>query len=162
MKQLFFIIFSMLYVGLVYAGDSSWLTLQVTQSEIKEIALEYSTIALDIDTATAGGAPTDDTAGARYAVTIMPSAALKITGALDSNPPSGITLKANFSAPTGSSGTSQDTVDLSTSAADLVKGMATSCSVSDVEILFTMSNDGTAEPFGPTPYLFTATLATDT
>ena len=76
---------------------------------------------LDINTATAGSAPTSVTSsGNSWAVTCNQTGA-KITGSIASNMPAGLTLSANLGAPTGA--TSAGLKSLSTVAVDLVTGI---------------------------------------
>jgi hypothetical protein len=77
---------------------------------------------LVISTATAGSAPTSATASASYAITTNETNQ-KITAEVDQALPSGVTLSVALAAPTG--GTSAGTVQLGTTAQDVVTGIAT-------------------------------------
>ncbi|HET7228506.1 MAG TPA: hypothetical protein VFJ16_00755 [Longimicrobium sp.] len=77
---------------------------------------------LVISTATAGGAPTSVTANATYAITTNETNR-KITAGLDSDMPSGTSLSVSLAAPSG--GTSAGSVELGTTAVDVVTGVST-------------------------------------
>lgn len=87
---------------------------------INEIAFT-GTPSLAIVTATAGSAPTAEQATASWAVTTNGSN-MKITAAINSAMPAGLTLTANLAAPTG--GSSAGATSLSTTAADVVTGIS--------------------------------------
>src|SRR5438876_1671844 len=82
---------------------------------INQIAFAGSP-SLVINTATAGSNPTNASANATWAVTTNQSGA-KITASINSAMPSGLTLSANLSAPTG--GSSAGSQALGTTAVDL-------------------------------------------
>jgi hypothetical protein len=80
-------------------------------------------LTITVNAATAGSAPTAATdATTTYAVTTNETGQ-KITGEIDSNMPTGVTLTVALVAPTG--GTSTGATSLTTVAADLVTGIAT-------------------------------------
>ncbi|HEU0014879.1 MAG TPA: hypothetical protein VFQ45_14425 [Longimicrobium sp.] len=86
---------------------------------ISEIAFTGSP-SLVVSAATAGSAPTAVTANASYAVTTNETNR-KITAAIDTNMPTGVTLSVNLAAPTG--GSSAGAVTLGTTAQDVVTGI---------------------------------------
>lgn len=77
---------------------------------------------LVVNSATAGSALNSATASGTYAVTTN-GTGRKITASIDSNMPTGVTLTVSLGAPTGA--TSAGTVTLSTTAQDVVTGIAT-------------------------------------
>jgi hypothetical protein len=96
---------------------------------------------LTITAATAGQDPTQVTDSATYDITTNCAAdAKKVTAALDSAMPSGLTLQLNMTAPTG--GTSPGAVTLSDVAADVLTALD---AVSEANINMTFSLDATAE-----------------
>jgi len=107
------------------AGAASLSAQTATQSvsfqvdAVNQIALSGSP-SLVINTASAGSNPTQASASASWAVTTNQTGA-KITASINSAMPSGLTLQANLSAPTG--GTSAGAQTLSTTAVDVVTGI---------------------------------------
>lgn len=94
----------------------------ITVNEIAVISVQGGLINLTIDTATAGDDPTPATADVTYNVSTNGSDK-KITAALDSDMPAGLTLTANMSAPATAS--SAGALSLSSTAVDLVTGIST-------------------------------------
>lgn len=89
---------------------------------INELAVSGSP-SLTISTAVAGSAPTQATnASSSYAITTNQSSR-KITAAINTAMPAGVTLKATLAAPSGA--TSQGAVTLGTVAVDAVTGIST-------------------------------------
>jgi len=106
-----------------FGGPTATQTVTFEVAAINELSVSAATASLAVDTATAGSAPnavTDSTTS--YAITTNETNR-KITGAINSNMPSGVTLSATLAAPTGA--TSGGKMALSTSAADLVTGIGT-------------------------------------
>ncbi|NNE70001.1 MAG: hypothetical protein HKN29_06510 [Rhodothermales bacterium] len=100
--------------------DGTWMNQSVTVSvdTINELSVSGN-VTLTISTATAGSAPDEDTdAASTYAVTVN-GTGKKITGSLDADYTTGITLELLLAAPTG--GTAVEKT-LSTAAQDLVTG----------------------------------------
>ena len=111
----------------LYSGNEAFTantanqTVTFAVNAVNEISVSAGAISLTISTATAGSEPSDATNTATtYAVTTNESSK-KITGALDSDMPAGVTLKVQLAAPTG--GSSAGEVTLSGTAADLVTGI---------------------------------------
>ncbi|QTQ38918.1 Uncharacterized protein ToN1_48240 [Aromatoleum petrolei] len=97
------------------------MTYEVTA--INELSVSGNPGALTISSATAGSAPTAvSDATTTYAITTNQSTR-KITAAIDTAMPSGVTLKANLAAPTGA--TSAGAVTLGAVAVDAVTGIST-------------------------------------
>ena len=104
---------------------------------INQIALSGSP-SLVISTASAGSAPTQASASASWAVTTNQTGA-KITASINSAMPSGLTLQANLSAPSGGSSAGAQT--LGTTAVDVVTGI-TKLAQSGIAVGYTL--DATA------------------
>jgi hypothetical protein len=105
------------------AGDTATQTVTFAVSAINELSVSGNPGSLIVSTATAGTAPdvvTDSTTS--YAITTNETGR-KITGAIDTPMPSGVTLAVNLAAPTGASSAGLTT--LGTSAMDLVTGIST-------------------------------------
>ena len=101
---------------------------------INQIALSGSP-SLTISTATAGSQPTSATStGATWAVTTNTTNA-KVTAALDSDMPAGLTLKVNVAAP--SVGTSAGAVALNAAGVDVVTGV-TKVAESGLAVTYTL------------------------
>jgi len=105
------------------AGPTATQTVTYEVTAINELTVSAPTVSLTVNAATAGSAPTSATdASTSYAITTNESAR-KITGSINTNMPAGVTLSASLAAPTG--GTSGGALALSTTAVDLVTGIAT-------------------------------------
>ncbi len=106
----------------VFAGDSATQTVTFAVSAINELSVSGNPGALTVATATAGDAPNAVTDGSTsYAITTNETGR-KITGAINSAMPDGLTLSVTLAAPTGATSSKQA---LSTSAVDLVTGIST-------------------------------------
>ncbi len=128
MKMKHTILAALLATGLLgssskaFAGATTTQTVTYEVQAIDELAVT-GTPSLTVHTATAGSAPdavTDNTA--TYAITTNETNR-KITGAIDSNMPSGVTLSVNLGAPAGA--TSAGKQSLSSTPVDLVTGIST-------------------------------------
>ena len=105
------------------AGSTATQTVTFEVQAINEISVSGNPGAMTINTATAGSAPTSvSDSSTTYAITTNESNR-KITAAIDLAMPSGVTLTANLTAPTGA--TSAGAVTLGTVAADVVTGITT-------------------------------------
>ncbi len=106
--------------GIALAANSDTQTVTYEVTAINEIVATGDPT-LTVNAAVAGSAPTQVTdATTSYAMTSNETR--KITGALDTAMPAGLTLKANLTAP--STGTSAGAVTLTNVAADLVTAIA--------------------------------------
>lgn len=106
-----------------FAGATAEQTVTYEVQAINELAVTGATASVTVNTATAGSGPsvaTDSTTS--YAITTNESNR-KITGVINTDMPSGVTLSATLVAPTG--GTSSGKKALSTVATDLVTGIST-------------------------------------
>ena len=107
----------------VSAGNTATQTVTYEVQAINELAVSGSTASLTVNAATAGSAPTAVTdSSTSYAITTNETNR-KITGALNSDTPSGVTLAVTLAAPTG--GTSAGKQNLSSTPVDLVSGIST-------------------------------------
>ncbi len=106
-----------------YAGPTATQTVTYEVTAINELSVSAATASLTVNSATAGSGPsavTDTTT--TYAITTNETNR-KITGAINSNMDSGVTLSVTLGAPTGATSTGKQA--LSTVAADLVTGIST-------------------------------------
>jgi hypothetical protein len=106
-----------------FAGNSAQQTVTYEVSAINELSVSGATASVTVNSATAGSAPnvaTDSTT--TYAITTNEEGR-KITGSINSNMPTGVTLSATLVGPTGAE--SQGKKALSTVATDLVMGIST-------------------------------------
>ena len=103
-----------------FAADNDTLRINYEVKAINEIAITDEAVTLTVDTAVAGSQPEQATAGSTYGITTNGSD-MKITGAIDTAMDTGLTLKANLTAP--SVGTSASAVEMTEVAADLVTGI---------------------------------------
>jgi hypothetical protein len=112
-----------LSIGIATAGSSDTQTVTYEVTAINEISVSGNPGALTVSAATAGSQPDEvSEATTTYSITTNESNK-KITGAINTAMPSGVTLKINLVAPTGAS--SAGDVSLNGTAADLVTGIAT-------------------------------------
>ena len=103
---------------MVMAGATATQTVTYAVTAINELSVSGDPAILNVSTATPGSAPiTVTTASTSYAVTTN-LAGSKITGAIDSAMPSGVTLAVTLDQPTG--GISAGTVTLTDNPQDLV------------------------------------------
>lgn len=109
--------------GIAMAASSTTQTVTYAVSAINEISVSGNPAALTVSTATAGSAPNSvSDATTTYAITTNETGK-KITGAINTAMPAGVTLTVNLTAPTG--GTSAGATSLGTSASNLVTGITT-------------------------------------
>lgn len=142
-KYLVFILAALLTLGLgsvAWAADTDTQSVNYEVTAINEISVSGDPSDLVIHTATAGSQPDNATdATTTYAITTN-GTGMKITGAIDSAMPTGLTLEVNLAAPTGATGGTD--VDISsateTSAADLVTGI-TQVAEDNLTITYTLS-----------------------
>ncbi len=126
------------------AAQTATQTLTFEVTAIEEMSVSNLTPSLTVSTATAGLEPDPvSTRGDTYAITLnnIPTSA-KITGAINSNMPTGVTLDANLAAP-AAGGSSAGSQTLSTVAADLVTGLVKTAE-SSLSLTLTLSAIATA------------------
>lgn len=112
--------------GGVQAASSDTCTINFEVQAINELAITANSVSLVVNAATASGQPDQASASTTYAITNNTGATGasptdKITGAINSNMPAGLTLKVTAGATTG--GSSAGAVTLTSVAADLVTGV---------------------------------------
>lgn len=111
-----------LLVSHVAFAQTATQTVTFQVDAINQISVSAASVSLDINTAVAGSNPTSATSsGLTWAVTTNQSGA-KITGILNSDMPTGLTLSATLGAPGGA--TSAGAVSLSSTSVDLVTGIS--------------------------------------
>lgn len=109
--------------GMAMASNIVTQTVTYQVDAINEISVSGNPAALIITAATAGSAPNSvNDASTTYAITTNETSR-KITGAINTAMPTGLTLTVQLAAPTG--GTSAGAVTLTAVAADLVTGIST-------------------------------------
>lgn len=105
------------------AATTAEQTVTYEVTAINELSVSSPTVSLTVNAASAGSAPTAASdASTSYAITTNESNR-KITGALNTAMPSGVSLSASLAAPAGA--TSVGAVALTGSAQDLVTGIST-------------------------------------
>lgn len=109
--------------GMAMASETATQTVTYEVTAINELGVSGNPGALVVNAAVAGSAPTEVTdASTTYAITTNESNR-KITGAINTAMPAGVTLTANLAAPTG--GTSAGALALTAIAQDFVTGIST-------------------------------------
>ena len=136
---------AMALVALPATAQTATQDVTVVVPEVESIAVGAGAVTLTFTTPTAGSAFTDATQTSSYNITVN-TEDNKITGLLDSDFATGITLSVKLAAPSGAS--SEDYVDLSTTAADLVTDVAT-VNATGLSIDYTASATSEALPNGP-------------
>lgn len=109
--------------GIVMAGSTADQTATFQVQAINEISVSDNPEVMTIDSATAGSQPDAVTnTGTTYSITTN-GTDKKITAALDSDMPAGVTLKMTLAAPTGAE--SNGAVALDDTAKNMVTGIST-------------------------------------
>lgn len=117
------LIISALGAAAAFAGNTAEQVITYEVQAINELSVSSGTVSLTVNSATAGQAPNVATNTATsYAITTNESGR-KITGALNSDMPAGVTLSATLAAPNGASSTGKQA--LSSEPIDLVTGIST-------------------------------------
>jgi hypothetical protein len=121
--------------GIALAANTATQSVAYEVSAINELSVS-GVPTLTVNAANAGSAPTEvSDATSTYAITTNETSR-KITGAIDTAMPAGVTLTANLAAPTG--GASAGALALSDTAVDLVTGIST-LNVIDMGITYGLS-----------------------
>lgn len=143
------------YANYSWGATTATATVTYTISSISAITVSGNPGALNITSATAGSAlPTATDTSTTYAVTTNASAQ-KVTGALTTNMPSGVTLAVTLAAPTG--GTSAGAVNLTNVAQSLVTGI-TDVAQAGLQITYALSASLTATPVAAATNTVTYTI----
>jgi hypothetical protein len=114
-----FVVFGV--AGHATAASSDNITVNYEVQAINELNVDDASVTLTISTATAGQQPDSATASTTYDITTNETTK-KLTAALDTDMPAGLTLRANVTAPTG--GTGSGWTALSSTAADVVTAIS--------------------------------------
>jgi hypothetical protein len=131
---------SCLFAAAAFAAASDTITVNYEVTAINEINIDDASVTLTVSTATAGSNPDQANDTATYDITTNCAAdAKKITAAINTDMPSGLTLRVNMTAPTG--GTSAGAVALSSTAANAVTAID---AVAESNISMTFTLDATA------------------
>lgn len=117
------IVIAGLGAGVAFAGAEATQTVTYEVQAINELAVSSSTVSLTVNSATAGSAPNAVTNTATTYDITTNETNRKITGALNTAMPSGVTLSVTLGAPEGA--TSAGKTALTNTAADLVTGIST-------------------------------------
>lgn len=124
------------------AAQTATQSVSVTVPEVELIDVASGSVSMTFTAPNAGDAFADATAQSSYAITVN-TTNNKITGVLDNDYATGVTLAVSLAAPAGAS--SQGSQDLSTTAVDLVTDVAT-INASSLSIDYTASATSEAEP----------------
>ena len=109
--------------GAAFAGSTAQQTVTFEVQAINELSVSAATASLTVNSATAGSAPSVATdSSTSYAVTTNETNR-KITGVINSDMPSGVTLSVTLAGPTGADDLGKQA--LSTTPVDLVQGIST-------------------------------------
>jgi hypothetical protein len=144
--------------GIALAADNATQTVTYEVAAINELSVSGNPGALTVSAATAGEAPDAvSDASTTYAITTNEEGR-KITGAIDTDMPPGVTLTANLAAPTV--GTSTGAVELTAAPLDLVNGIAT-LNESGMAITYNLSATSAAGVVDSAPKTVTLTITAD-
>ena len=125
--------------GVSYAANSDTITLNYEVQAINEINIDDASVTLTVNTAVAGSQPTQASQASTYDITTnCATNAKKLTAAINTAMPAGLTLSLNVTAPTG--GSSAGTTTITDVAADVVTGID---AVAESDITMTFYLDAT-------------------
>jgi hypothetical protein len=115
-----------LFIGLIplsaNAGNSDTTSVSFDIQAINELTVNNASVTLTISSALAGSQPNNATTTASYNITTNCTAnSKKLTGAINSDMPSEVSLQVQVAAPSGA--TSLNYVSMSVTAADVVTGI---------------------------------------
>jgi predicted transcriptional regulator len=106
----------------VFAASSDTITVNYEVTAINEVSIDEASVTLTVSTATAGSQPDQAEDTAHYDITTnCATNAKKLTAAINTDMPSGLTLRCYVSAPTG--GSTAGAVILSSTVVDTVTGI---------------------------------------
>jgi len=117
-----------LLAGTALAGASDTITVNYEVTAINELAITAASVTLTVNSATAGSNPDQASDGTTYGVTTNAGDnAKKITAAINTAMPSGLTLQLNATAPTGASSAGATTLsDVAANVVTLIDSVAQS------------------------------------
>ena len=144
--------------GIALAGNTAQQTVTYQVDAINEISVSGDPGDLVINSATAGSQPDADTDYTTTWAITTNQTARKITGAINSDMPTDVTLEINLVAPTG--GSSAGYVSLSTAAGNLVTSIET-VAESNLTITYTLSAAVTAGVVSQAQKTVTLTLTAE-
>ncbi len=101
------------YAYLAIASNSDTITITYEVEAINELAIDVGSVELTINAATAGSEPTDDSDATTATYAITTNAATngkKITAAIDTAMPSGVTLYVTLAPPTGATSSGETSI----------------------------------------------------
>jgi len=112
--------------GTAFAAASDTITVNYEVQAINELNIDDASVTLTVNSATAGAVPDQASDATTYDITTNCAAdAKKITGALNTTMPGGLTLKANMTAPTGATSAGATTLtDVAANLVTLIDGVA--------------------------------------
>jgi hypothetical protein len=144
--------------SLTMAGNTAQQTVIYEVAAINEISVSGDPGKLMVNSATAGSEPNDTTDNSTTWAITTNQTARKITGSINSNMPTNVTLEINLEAPSGGSGAGD--ISLSTSDADLVTSIET-VAESGLTITYTLSATVAAGVVAEAQKTVTLTLTTE-
>lgn len=150
---------SMLFIaGPVMADDNDSQTLNYTVEAINEIAITDEAVALTINAAAAGSAPTQATGSSTYAITTnCGTDAKKITAELSGEVVTGLTFGIDVDAPTGGVDVAPAPIVAGAAAMDVVTGID-SVNESSIAINYTLDATVLAVVAASAPKTVTLTI----
>ncbi len=151
------VMFFGLWAGNVFAANSDTATINYEVQAINEVNIDDASETLTVSAATAGSQPTAVTADGTYDITTnCATNAKKLTAALNTAMPAGVTLTMNVTAPSG--GVSAGATTLTADAADVVTGID-GVAGADIAISYSMSATVAAGVVASASKTLTLTLA---
>ncbi len=138
------------------AANSDTCTVNYEVQAINEVNIDGASVTLTVNTAVAGAEPTQASDSTTYDITTNCAAnAKKLTGAINTAMPAGLTLQADVTAPTG--GLSSGATTLTAVAADLVTAID-GVAEADLNLAFTLDATVAAGVLAAASKTFTLTL----
>ena len=144
-----------LLVASTGAAQSAQQTVTYEVQAVNQIAVSGN-VTLTVNSATAGQAPSANSAASSYAITTNESNK-KITAGLNTNMPAGLTLQLTLGAPSGA--TSTGALTLTTTAQDAVTGIST-LNASGLSISYTLTATSAAGVVAQASKTVTFTIVT--
>jgi len=140
----------------LFAASSDTITLNYEVQAINEINIDDASVTLTVNTAVAGSQPTQVSQATTYDITTNCSTnGKKLTAAINTAMPAGLTLSLNVAAPTG--GSSTGTTTITNVAADVVTGID-AVAESDIAMTFYLNATAGAGVIGAASKTLTLTL----
>ena len=120
------------------------------------LSISGNPAAMSITTATAGSNPDSATDNSTTCNMTTLTVVRKVTGKINTNMPTGLTLRVQIAAPTGA--TSAGSVAMTTTAANLITAIPKSTTATNLEITYTLAATPTAAPATAVTRILTLTL----